>query len=59
LNVEKIQNALLLSAATMVAGTHIAYLVYNDCEFQGFGNDREVLTKCVSGNLKLWKCSFI
>jgi phage-related tail fiber protein len=50
--VEKIQNALLLSAATMVAGTYIAYLVYNDGESQGFGN-REVLMKCVSGNLKL------
>jgi hypothetical protein len=51
--VEKIQNALLLSAATVVAGTHIAYLVYNDFESQGFGNNRGVLMKCVSGNLKM------
>lgn len=50
---EKIQNTLLFSAATVVAGTYIAYLVYNDGEPQGFDNNREVLTKCVSGNLKL------
>jgi uncharacterized protein YycO len=50
---KKIKNALLISAATMVAGTHITCLVYNDGESQGFGNNREVLMKCVSGNLKL------
>jgi len=51
--VEKIQNTWLLSAATVVAGTYIAYVVYNDGESQGFDNNREVLMKCVSGNLKL------
>jgi hypothetical protein len=56
---KKIENALLLSAATMVAETHIAYRVYNDGEFQGFGNNREVLMKCVSGNFEVAKCIFI
>jgi len=46
---KKIQNELLLSAATMVAGTHIVYRVNNDGESHGFGNNREVLMKCVSG----------
>jgi hypothetical protein len=40
---EKTPNTLLFSAATVVAGMCIAYLIYNDGEPQGFGNKGKYL----------------
>jgi len=34
---------IVVSAATVVSGTDIAYLVYNDGEPQGFDNNKKVL----------------